>query len=162
MIYPYVDYAVCALDISPYQEETDLAKLTSLRKIEVWIDYDDHDDDGQHRSTHGFGWFTQLLLSCSSINERLEEMTIITRLGLAYQTIIDVIHGPWKNITAALLGPCFSGLKKLNIIFAHGYDIGICLGNIEAFKASEHMSKLRSRQGLDVNVTGYVNINRAS
>jgi len=39
--YPYPDYAVCNLNVTPYKE-TDLAKLTSLRKIEIWVDFYDH------------------------------------------------------------------------------------------------------------------------
>jgi len=86
-------------------------------------------------------------------------MSIITEVGFAYEEIMDL--GLWKDVTAALLGACFSGLKKLNIIFAHGFNINISLMNVEAFKASEYMSNLHSRQGLDVNVIGRVGRNGA-
>lgn len=79
-------------------------------------------------------------------------MTIIT--NVASWEIIDL--GLWKEITSALVGVCFLGLKKLNIVFAHGFDINISLMNVEAFKESEHISKLHSQRGLDVNVIGRI------
>ncbi len=141
---------VCRLD-GHYREEIDISKLISLKKFEVWIDYD---RDSRGETLHGFPWLSRFLTACSSSNERLEEMTIVTKLGSACQEMID--RWLWKNIFDALLIPCFSKLKMLNIIFTHksGYCLYILNRNVQLLTMSKQTARLhRFRQGLDVNIT---------
>jgi len=141
--------------IISYQEQIDLSKLTSLRKVEIWLQYFIDDREPVLTSfLHSFWWLDKLLRACSSTNEMLEDITIQVNFDFGIDCVVHDV-GSWKGVADALLGPSFPALKRLTIVVLH--DDGDILKTILAkLNASEHMDRLRSRPDLELKIIALI------
>ena len=133
----------------PDPEQLDLSLLTCLRKFEVWLEHDD--EEGITFSA--FSWLYKLLRTFSPANKRVEEITMQVKYLLG-PLDLDPTH--WKDVVDVLLSPRFPALKKINIVVNYTNNLPGCTRAVGELNTSDHIRRLRSRQGLEVDVTIYV------